>query len=138
MLWCADLRASMEAGGSAAPPPGAAIAACDWVPELDALCLALSSGELLLLDAAQQAAVARAGAGAAAVEEVGAVDGGLAAAAWSPDGELLVLVTGAAQLLLMNKVRQFDGGGRGVGREGWVPDELCKTKGHGHQPCTML
>lgn len=137
MLWCADLRASMEAGGSAAPPPGAAIAACDWVPELDALCLALSSGELLLLDAAQQAAVARAGAGAAAVEEVGAVDGGLAAAAWSPDGELLVLVTGTAQLLLMNKVRQYGGGGRGAGVEGRVLVELCMTRGHAPQPCTM-
>lgn len=126
MLWCADLRASMEAAGSAAPPPGAAIAACDWVPELDALCLALSSGELLLLDAAQQAAVARAGAGAAVVEEMGAVDGGLAAAAWSPDGELLVLVTGTAQLLLMNKVwRQgFCQPGKGC-----VLPCACRTKG---------
>ena len=105
LLWCANLRAALEAGGSGAPPPEAALAACDWVPELDALCLALSSGELLLLDAAQQAARGGAGAGDAAVEEVGAVEGGLAAAAWSPDGELLVLVTGTAQLLLMNKVR---------------------------------
>ena len=33
------------------------------------------------------------------------MQGGLAAFAWSPDGELVVLVTQQRQLLLMSKVR---------------------------------
>lgn len=36
--------------------------------------------------------------------QVGAVSGGVASAKWSPDGEVLVLVSGKGQLLLMNKV----------------------------------
>lgn len=38
------------------------------------------------------------------MREVGEVDGGLAAASWSPDGELLVLVSGEGKLIVMNKV----------------------------------
>ena len=37
--------------------------------------------------------------------QVGTVQGGLVAFAWSPDGELVVLVTQQRQLLLMSKVR---------------------------------
>lgn len=107
MLWCEDLRAAVEAGGSPAPPPDAAIAALDYVPELEALCLALSSGELLLLDASgrSQAAPGQRPSQPPPVEEVGAVGGGLAGGAWSPDGEVLALVSASALLLLMNKVR---------------------------------
>lgn len=36
--------------------------------------------------------------------QVGTVGGGVAAAAWSPDAELLALVSEHGQLLLMNKV----------------------------------
>ncbi len=36
--------------------------------------------------------------------QVGAVTGGVAAARWSPDGEVLSMVSGQGQLLLMNKV----------------------------------
>jgi hypothetical protein len=36
--------------------------------------------------------------------QVGELAGGVAAAEWSPDGELLSLVSGRGQLLLMNKV----------------------------------
>lgn len=39
------------------------------------------------------------------VYEVGELAGGVAAAEWSPDSELLSLVSGRGQLLLMNKVR---------------------------------
>ena len=88
-------------------PPGAGVAAFEHVPELEALCLALTSGELLLLGTA--AAAARPGAATPPapppLEEVGAVEGGLAGGGWSPDGELLALVTGSARLLLMNKVQ---------------------------------
>ena len=107
MLWFSDLRQALESAGGAAPPPASAVAAYDYVPELGALCLCLSSGEILLLDTTA-AGHATAG-GGAAVEEVGAVDGGVAAAAWSPDGELLAVASGAASLLLMNKVRAMLG-----------------------------
>jgi len=36
--------------------------------------------------------------------QVGAISGGVAAAEWSPEGEVLALVSGDAQLLLMSKV----------------------------------
>jgi elongator complex protein 1 len=97
MVWFVNLCEALEAAGSTLSA-GASIAAFDFVPELDAVCLALSSGELVLLSAH-----ASPGSAAPAVEEVGAVDGGLAAAAWSPDGELLVLVTGSGSLLMMSK-----------------------------------
>ena len=38
--------------------------------------------------------------------QVGALSGGLAGALWSPDGNLLCLVSLQGQLLLMNKVSQ--------------------------------
>jgi hypothetical protein len=63
------------------------------VLELDAVFVACSSGELLLLHTASRA-----------VEEVGVVQGGVAAAGWSPDGELLVLLGYNQGLLMMNKV----------------------------------
>jgi hypothetical protein len=106
LLWLVDLRERLEAaGGGAAPPPGAAVVACDFLPELGSLCLALSSGELLLLhpESSGSSGGAASGGPAVEVEEVGAVAGGLAAAAWSPDGELLLLVTAAAAMLLMTK-----------------------------------
>lgn len=62
--------------------------------ELDAVFIACSSGELLLLHTASRS-----------VEEVGVVSGGVAAAGWSPDGELLVLLGYNQGLLMMNKVR---------------------------------
>ena len=37
--------------------------------------------------------------------QVGALSGGLAGTEWSPDGNLLCLVSATGQLLLMNKVR---------------------------------
>ena len=69
------------------------------------LCLALSTGELLLLSSgASSGSTGGSRDRQPEVEEVGAVDGGLAAAAWSPDGELLALVSGTGSLLLMNRV----------------------------------
>ena len=116
MLWCQDLRAAIEAGGSPAPPADAAIAALDHVPELEALCLALSSGQLLLLETDGQPAVAAHGQRPSQpppVEEVGAVGDGLAGGAWSPDGEVLALASASASLLLMNKARAGVVGGWG-------------------------
>jgi len=62
--------------------------------ELEALSVGLASGELLLVHG-----------GSGDVEEVGVVGGGLAAMSWSPDGELLALVSSAGNVMLMNKVR---------------------------------
>lgn len=38
--------------------------------------------------------------------QVGVVSGGLAAVAWSPDGELVVAASRVGQLLMMTKVRK--------------------------------
>ncbi|BDA44195.1 Elongator complex protein 1 [Coccomyxa sp. Obi] len=65
----------------------------EHVAELDALSIAMASGQLLLVHTAGQPEV----------EEVGDVTGGVASARWSPDGEVLSLVSGQGQLLLMNK-----------------------------------
>lgn len=62
--------------------------------ELDAVFIATSSGQLLLLDTASRE-----------VDEVGVVQGGVAAAAWSPNGEQLALLGFNGLLLIMNKVR---------------------------------
>lgn len=37
------------------------------------------------------------------------LEGGVAAGQWSPDGEVLALLTGTGRLLLMNQVRQEQG-----------------------------
>ena len=65
----------------------------------EALFVGLESGEMLLVyvgggDGGKE--VVRGG------EEVGAVRGGIAAAAWSPDGSCLALVGGHGQFMLMN------------------------------------
>jgi hypothetical protein len=65
--------------------------------------VALATGELLLLHTA-----------AREWEEAGALDCGVAAAAWSPDGDALAAVgAGGARLLLLSKVSSVR---EGVGR----------------------
>lgn len=100
MLWCVDLRGRLDAAASSA----AAVAAFDHAPELESLSLALSTGELLLVHTEGGQGGSGASPAGPEVEEVGTVEGGLAGGAWSPDGEVLALVTGTALLLLMNKV----------------------------------
>ena len=132
MLWCVDLREALEAAGGDGPPPPASarVAALDYLPEAVALCLVLTSGELLLLPLhPERGAGGGGGAGRAGgrwqqyrqapeVQEVGAVAGGLAAAAWSPDGELLALVTAGGGL----------GAGDGNGSETLMPLLLLMNK----------
>lgn len=93
LLWSARLFEVLPElllfGGQPVP----LVVAFSYVLELDAVFIVCSSGELLLLHAASHE-----------VEEVGVVAGGLAAAAWSPDGELLALLGYNQLLLLMNKV----------------------------------
>jgi hypothetical protein len=84
----------------------APIAAFVHVVELDALFIAASNGQLLLLDTVSRA-----------VDEVGVVTGGVAAAGWSPNGEQLAVLGCNGLLLTMNKVGCWwlgrEGGGEG-------------------------
>ncbi|KAK9834184.1 hypothetical protein WJX81_006434 [Elliptochloris bilobata] len=84
VLWSKDVGAELQ--------QGATVSSLASVPELEALCITASTGELLLLSANGQH-----------LEEVGAISGGIVAAEWSPEGEVLALISGHAQLLLMNK-----------------------------------
>jgi hypothetical protein len=70
------------------------IAGLEYVLELDAVMVALTSGDLLLIYTETKE-----------LEEVGSIQGGVACMAWSPDGELLALVSNSGNLLLMTKVR---------------------------------
>ncbi|KAG2445393.1 hypothetical protein HXX76_000015 [Chlamydomonas incerta] len=71
------------------------LASFSHVLELDALCIATRGGTLALLHVAEGEQPH--------LEQVGQVDDGLAAVEWSPDGELLVALSGAGGLLVMNQ-----------------------------------
>ena len=64
-----------------------------YAVELESVCVGTADGALVLLSA-----------DSAAAEQVGSVEGGVAAAAWSPGGDALLVVTGHGVLLLMNQV----------------------------------
>lgn len=92
VLWHAGLLG--EAPDDA--PTGGVVAGFAYVLENDALVVALASGELLqLLTESQE------------IEEVGSIDGGIAALEVSPDGELLAIISGSGNLLLMNNEWQL-------------------------------
>lgn len=74
-------------------PLQATLTSFAFVPELDALSLCLSTGHLLLLYPNKGFD--------AAIEEVGVIQGGILAAAWSPDGEVFAIVGGLGQIMLM-------------------------------------
>lgn len=74
--------------------PDSAVTGFCFSLELNALCISLSTGELLLLDMDSRR-----------LEEVGAVEGGIMAMQWSPDGEVLAAISGAGNILLMDQVR---------------------------------
>jgi elongator complex protein 1 len=64
--------------------------------ELDSVCLSLSSGSLILVNVESHE-----------VEEAGSVEGGIVTMEWSPDGEVLALITGSGSLLIMNQVIHY-------------------------------
>lgn len=64
-----------------------------YLIDLDALCVCTSAGGIFLFNGDD-----------GLVEEVGEVEGGIAGAEWSPDEELLVLLTRGAKLIVMTKV----------------------------------
>lgn len=63
------------------------------VLELEALCVCTAEGAVILLHLGSQE-----------VEQVGQLEGGIVAAAWSPEGAALLVLTGTGRLLLMNQV----------------------------------
>ena len=116
--WTVDLASSL-AGGT-----GGRITSMAHVPELEAVFVALDTGQLCLiltktrsveevchacmaqgLHHWQQDFASPATRYGALPMQVGELAGGVAAAEWSPDSELLSLVSVHGQLLLMNKVR---------------------------------
>ena len=66
------------------------------VMELESLCICTAEGALLLLHTSNRE-----------VEQVGHLQGGITAAAWSPDGAVLLLLTALGSLLLMNQVSRM-------------------------------
>lgn len=73
-------------------PPESAIVAAQFVPDLGAVCYALASGELVVFHTETQEA-----------ECVGFIDSEIRAMSWSPDYELLILVTGNGTILSMTQ-----------------------------------
>eukprot|EP01135_Chromosphaera_perkinsii_P003469 Nk52_evm7s244 gene=Nk52_evmTU7s244 len=71
---------------------GSPIVGLHYVQDLGAVCVALLDGEVLLYDCLS-----------AEFEEVGCFESGIVGMSWSPDEELFVVVTGAMQMLLLNK-----------------------------------
>ena len=74
---------------------GHVVAACSAVLELEALCICTAEGALLLLHTSSRQ-----------LQQVGKLHGGVAAAAWSPDGAVLLVLTAAGRLLLLNQARR--------------------------------
>ncbi|GMH34369.1 hypothetical protein BSKO_02203 [Bryopsis sp. KO-2023] len=60
--------------------------------ELDSLCAFLANGKILLYGSEE-----------GSLEEVGEVEGGILAAQWSPDGEILALISGEGKIVVMTK-----------------------------------
>ncbi|KDD74902.1 IKI3 family protein, partial [Helicosporidium sp. ATCC 50920] len=76
--------------GSPLPSPTSLL----WSPDLGAVLVTLTTGELIAVHSLDE--------GTPVASSPGAVQGGILAAAWSPDGQLLSIVSGSAQVLLMN------------------------------------
>lgn len=89
-----SLTTFSEGGNPPFLEPGAEVVALEWVPEHEALAVASSHGDLLLVHRSPLE-----------VETVGVLEGGVAGMAWGPDGEVVAIATGAGKLLLMTKVK---------------------------------
>ena len=71
------------------------VVAMEFVPDLESVCVCLAGGDILLRNVASYH-----------TENVGTVGGGVVAMAWSPEQDVVAIVTGERQLLLMT--REFD------------------------------
>lgn len=64
-------------------------------PADDSLCLGFSSGSIVMIELGNEVTPT-------SVEEVGVIDGGISSMAWSPDGEMVAIIGGYGQCLLMS------------------------------------
>ena len=95
-----ELKDAVAIASWEAPSPNPALAfdeiiSIQCVPETKALVLALRGGDLITVRGDLQP-------GESNIEIVGTIDAGIAAASWSPDGDLLAVATMAGTLLFMS------------------------------------
>ncbi|GAA5956343.1 hypothetical protein JCM21900_006151 [Sporobolomyces salmonicolor] len=91
-----DDPASSSSAKAPSPSPSSLVVSFKYLPEDDALCVVLSNGDI-------EQVFLSGGTGDARRENVGTFDAGIKAAEWSPDDELLAIVTGADLLLTLTK-----------------------------------
>ncbi|KAJ1973161.1 putative elongator complex protein 1 [Dimargaris xerosporica] len=89
------------------PPTGAVVVGLRYLLDQDAVFIALESGDVWVVrnvsNATSASPTATSQDDALLLDPVGCVDNGILAAEWSPDEELLVLITGNDNLILMTK-----------------------------------
>ncbi|OXB66109.1 hypothetical protein ASZ78_012452 [Callipepla squamata] len=83
---------SLAAEGFMPEDGSGCIIGLEYLPEQECVCLATAAGDILLCNL-----------GTKQVECVGCVDSGLSAMSWSPDQELVLLVTGQQTLIMMTR-----------------------------------
>ncbi|KAL6043697.1 Elongator complex protein 1 [Balamuthia mandrillaris] len=83
---------TMEQDLSEVIPAEGFVVGCLFVPDLNAVCIAIAAGDLIVFDVEQQTA-----------ECVGFVDSEIRCMSWSPDYEVMVLVTGNNTLVAMTQ-----------------------------------
>ncbi|NWV00667.1 ELP1 protein, partial [Upupa epops] len=83
---------SLTAGGFLPEDGSGSIVGIEDLPELECACVATAAGDILLCNLSTKQ-----------VECVGSVEGGLSTMSWSPDQELVLLVTGQQTLIMMTR-----------------------------------
>ena len=71
---------------------GSEITGCQYIPDLESVCISTKKGDILLYDISNESA-----------EIVGCLDSGILTMEWSPDYELVVFVTENGSLIEMTK-----------------------------------
>ncbi len=69
------------------------VTSMSYVVELDAVCLSMSSGAIVVIHSEAHLA-----------EEVGCIEGGIVAMEWSPDGDVVAIITGTGSMIVMSQV----------------------------------
>ncbi|EFJ51885.1 hypothetical protein VOLCADRAFT_87528, partial [Volvox carteri f. nagariensis] len=102
----ADVLDGQSTGGLG-PRAHTWLASFTYVLELDALCIATRGGAIALLHVGDGST--------RYLEQVGDIDGGVACLEWSPDGELLAILSGTGNLLVMNQAWELLSEGPALG-----------------------
>jgi elongator complex protein 1 len=76
-------------------PEGADIIGLQHVPDMEIVCMAVSTGEVLTFSTATNE-----------LDCAGTLDNGITSMAWSPDQEVVLFTSGTGKIVLMNK--EFD------------------------------